>query len=53
VEFHRAMWTYYRKYERQSHLAPVNWAVASGIAALAGVRLGVNALRREKRVSAR
>lgn len=53
LEFHRAMWTYYRKHEKQLHPAPMNWAVAAGITALAGARLGVNALRREKRVSAR
>ena len=53
VEFHRAMWTYYRKHEQARRPMPVNWAVAAGITALAGARLGVNALRREKRVSAR
>jgi N-acetylglucosaminyl-diphospho-decaprenol L-rhamnosyltransferase len=53
VEFHRAMWTYYEKHERSGHPAPVNWAVASGIATLAGARLAVNAFRREGRVSRR
>jgi N-acetylglucosaminyl-diphospho-decaprenol L-rhamnosyltransferase len=53
VEFHRAMWTYYAKHERERHTAPVNWAVAAGIKALSGWRLGINALRRDKRVSAR
>jgi GT2 family glycosyltransferase len=53
VEFHRAMWTYYRKYEQPRYAAPVNWAVAAGICGLAVVRLVVNAARRERRVSAR
>jgi N-acetylglucosaminyl-diphospho-decaprenol L-rhamnosyltransferase len=53
VEFHRAMWTYYRKYEEPGRPAPINWAVAAGITALAGARLATNALRRDKRVSAR
>jgi N-acetylglucosaminyl-diphospho-decaprenol L-rhamnosyltransferase len=53
VEFHRAMWTYYRKYEKPGRPAPLNWAVATGITALAGARLATNALRRDKRVSAR
>jgi GT2 family glycosyltransferase len=53
VEFHRAMWTYYDKHERNKHMAPVNWTVAAAIKALAGARLGLNAIRRDKRVSAR
>lgn len=53
LEFHRAMWTYYRKHERRSHPAPVNWMVAGGIGILAGARIGRNALRRDKRVSRR
>jgi N-acetylglucosaminyl-diphospho-decaprenol L-rhamnosyltransferase len=53
VEFHRAMWTYYQKYEKPRRPAPVNWLVGAGITALAGTRLATNALRREKRVSAR
>ena len=53
VEFHRAMWTYYRKHERPYHAAPLNWTVAAGITALAGVRLAANAARGQKRVSAR
>ena len=53
LEFHRAMWTYYRKYEKPKRPAPVNWGVAAGITTLAGLRLATNALRREKRVSAR
>ncbi len=53
VEFHRAMWTYYRKHEQPHHVPPVNWVVAAGITALAGVRLAVNAARREKVVSRR
>ena len=52
-EFHRAMWTYYRKHEAAKRPRPVNWAVAAGISLLAAARLGRNALRREKRVSAR
>jgi GT2 family glycosyltransferase len=53
IEFHRAMWTYYGKYEKPRRPAPLNWAVAAGITALAAARLAANALRREKRVSAR
>ena len=53
IEFHRAMWTYYRKHEAAKRPRPVNWAVAAGISLLAAARLGRNALRREKRVSAR
>jgi GT2 family glycosyltransferase len=53
VEFHRAMWIYYRKHERPHHVAPVNWAVAAGIGILGGARLVVNAARREKLVSRR
>jgi GT2 family glycosyltransferase len=52
-EFHRSMWTYYRKHEQPRHAAPVNWAVAAGIGALGGARLAVNAVRREKQVSRR
>lgn len=52
-EFHRAMWIYYRKHEQPRHAAPVNWAVAAGIGALGGVRLALNATRREKQVSRR
>jgi N-acetylglucosaminyl-diphospho-decaprenol L-rhamnosyltransferase len=53
LEFHRAMWTYYGKHEKAGRPAPVNWGVAAGITTLAALRLALNALRREKRVSAR
>ena len=53
VEFHRAMWVYYRKHEAPSRPAAVNAAVRAGITALGVARLGANALRRERRVSAR
>lgn len=53
MEFHRAMWTYYEKHEKGKHPAPVSWAVAAGIKALMVARLGLNAIRRDKRVSAR
>ena len=53
VEFHRAMWTYYVKHEAGQHPRPFNWLVAAGIGGLAGARLAANAIRREKRVSAR
>jgi GT2 family glycosyltransferase len=53
LEFHRAMWTYYKKHEKGKHAAPLSWAVAAGIKALTVWRLGINAIRRDKRVSAR
>src|ERR1700682_183134 len=53
LQFHRAMWTYYRKYEAPRHSPPLNGVVAAGIGGRAGARLAGNALRREKRVSAR
>jgi GT2 family glycosyltransferase len=53
LEFHRAMWTYYRKHEAARRPPPLNWSVAAGISVLAGARMAVNTLRREKRVSAR
>jgi GT2 family glycosyltransferase len=53
LEFHRAMWVYYRKHERPRHAAPVNWAVAAGIGVLGGARLALNAARKEKVVSRR
>jgi GT2 family glycosyltransferase len=53
LEFHRAMWVYYRKHERPRHAAPVNWAVAAGIGVLGGARLALNAARKEKGVSRR
>jgi GT2 family glycosyltransferase len=53
VEFHRAMWIYYRKHEQPHHAAPVNWAVAAGIGVLGGARLVLNAARKEKLVSRR
>jgi GT2 family glycosyltransferase len=53
VEFHTAMWTYYRKHEAAEHAAPLNGLVAAGIAGLAAVRLAANAARGEKRVSRR
>jgi N-acetylglucosaminyl-diphospho-decaprenol L-rhamnosyltransferase len=53
LEFHKSMWTYYAKHEKSKHVPPLNWTVATGIKALTGVRLGLNALRRDKRVSAR
>ncbi len=53
VEFHKAMWTYYRKHEQRRHAAPVNWVVAAGIGTLGAARLALNAVRREKQVSRR
>jgi GT2 family glycosyltransferase len=53
LEFHRAMWIYYRKHEQARHAAPVNWAVAAGIGVLGGARLALNAARKEKLVSRR
>jgi GT2 family glycosyltransferase len=53
LEFHRAMWIYYRKHEQPHHAAPVNWAVAAGIGVLGGARLALNAARKEKLVSRR
>ncbi|HEV1997652.1 MAG TPA: glycosyltransferase family 2 protein [Candidatus Dormibacteraeota bacterium] len=53
VEFHRAMWVYYRKHEAASRPAVVNLAVRAGITALGVTRLAANALRRDKRVSTR
>jgi GT2 family glycosyltransferase len=53
VEFHRAMWLYYQKHEARSRPAPVNLAVWAGITALGTLRLAANAVRRDKRVSAR
>jgi N-acetylglucosaminyl-diphospho-decaprenol L-rhamnosyltransferase len=53
LEFHRAMWTYYRKHEQARHKAPVNWAVVAGIGVLGGARLALNAARKEKLVSRR
>jgi GT2 family glycosyltransferase len=52
-EFHRAMWTYYRKHEAPHRPALANAVVGAGIVGLAAGRLAVNTLRREKRVSAR
>ncbi|HEV3232255.1 MAG TPA: glycosyltransferase family 2 protein [Candidatus Dormibacteraeota bacterium] len=53
VEFHRAMWVYYRKHEAPRRPAPLNWLVAAGIVALGALRLARNALRQDGRVSAR
>lgn len=53
VEFHRAMWVYYLKHEAPARSAPLNLAVRAGITLLGTVRLAANALRRDKRVSAR
>ena len=53
VEFHRAMWVYYLKHEAGSRPRPANLAVRLGITGLGVARLAANALRREKRVSAR
>lgn len=53
VEFHRAMWVYYAKHEAPRRPAPLNWLVRAGITMLGLGRIGVNAFRREKRVSAR
>ncbi len=53
VEFHRAMWTYYRAHEARRRPAPVNLLVAAGITTLGAARLVANAMRREKRVSRR
>jgi N-acetylglucosaminyl-diphospho-decaprenol L-rhamnosyltransferase len=53
LEFHRAMWIYYRKHEQPRHAAPVNWAVAAGIGVLGGARLALNAARTEQQVSRR
>jgi GT2 family glycosyltransferase len=53
VEFHRAMWVYYRKHEAARRPAPLNLAVRVGITALGISRLAANAFRRDKRVSAR
>jgi GT2 family glycosyltransferase len=53
VEFHRAMWIYWRKHEAPRRPPPLSWLVATGITGLAGLRLLRNALRREKRVSER
>lgn len=53
VEFHRAMWRYYQVHEAPSRSPLVNAAVGGGIMALAAARIAVNAVRREKRVSAR
>ena len=53
VEFHRAMWLYYLKHEAAGRPPAVNYAVAAGITGLGTVRLAANALRKEKRVSAR
>ena len=52
-EFHRAMWIYYRKHEAGRRPPPLNALVAAGISGLGLTRLAVNALRRDKRVSAR
>ncbi|GAC1331553.1 MAG: glycosyltransferase family 2 protein [Candidatus Dormibacteria bacterium] len=53
VEFHRAMWLYYLKHEAGRRPRAVNLAVAAGITGLGSARLAANALRRDKRVSAR
>lgn len=53
VEFHRAMWTYYRKHEARRRPWVVSGAVAAGITGLAAGRLALNAVRRDKRVSSR
>ena len=53
IEFHRAMWTYYRKHEAPDRNPVLNGAVAAGIASLGIARLGLNAVRREKQVSRR
>jgi len=53
VEFHRSMWTYYRKHEAARHHPAFNVLVGAGIVGLATARLARNAARREKRVSAR
>jgi GT2 family glycosyltransferase len=53
VEFHRAMWLYYLKHEAPHRTKQLNLAVAAGIIAVGSARLAANALRREKRVSAR
>ena len=52
-EFHRAMWIYYQKHEARQRPGAFNLAVHGGIGALAAVRLALNALRRDKRVSVR
>jgi GT2 family glycosyltransferase len=52
-EFHRSMWTYYRKHEAGRHSPVYNGLVRLGITGLMTARLGFNALRQEKRVSAR
>jgi len=53
VEFHRAMWLYYLKHEAARRPGLVNAAVGLGITALGTLRLAVNTLRTEQRVSAR
>ncbi|MEA2645283.1 MAG: hypothetical protein QOE92_366 [Chloroflexota bacterium] len=53
VEFHKSMWTYYRKHEARRRPWVVSGAVAAGIAGVAAGRLALNAVRREKRVSSR
>ncbi len=53
VQFHRAMWVYYRKHERSRHPAFVNWIVGAAIGSLAAARIGLNAARKDKRVSVR
>jgi GT2 family glycosyltransferase len=52
-EFHRSMWIYYQKHEARRQPAVLNLAVRAGILGLSAVRLTTNALRRDKRVSAR
>ncbi|MHB8508577.1 MAG: glycosyltransferase family 2 protein, partial [Candidatus Dormibacteria bacterium] len=47
VEFHRAMWIYYRKHEGGRRPLAINLLVAGGIGLLAGVRLARDAVRRE------
>jgi GT2 family glycosyltransferase len=53
VEFHRAMWLYYRKHESADRSPLVNGLVATGIGAVLAGRLAANALRHDRRVSPR
>ncbi|MFN2463701.1 MAG: glycosyltransferase family 2 protein [Candidatus Dormibacteria bacterium] len=53
IQFHRAMWLYYLKHEAARRPAPLNLAVWAGITTLGTTRLAMNALRKDKRVSAR
>lgn len=52
-EFHRAMWTYYRKHLIERYRFVIDWLVFLGIWSHCGLALAKNVLRKEKMVGSR